>query len=98
MEFASITEKMVAPAVVSKPLTAAEDIANEAAKRKAFSAPMVLPQDQAFATGQIETVDEHREKYNTGMGNVTPDSGLSVPIDRRGWLPDTPAKELTPSR
>jgi len=72
--------------------------ATEEQKAKAFTAPMVLPQDQAFATGQIGTVDEHREKYNTGMGNVTPDSGLSVPIDRRGWLPDTPANTVAVSR
>lgn len=89
-------------ALGQKPLTDEEkkvqDIANEVVKRKAFSAPSVLPHDEAFAVGQSETVDEHREKYNTGMGNVTPDSGLSVELDRRGWLPDCKPEELTPPR
>jgi hypothetical protein len=93
MELRGIQEAMATEAAlhtpVQKPLTDeekhAQDIANEAAKHKAFTAPMVLPQNQAFATGQIETVDEHRAKFGQTMGNATPNSGIDVPIDQRGW-------------
>jgi len=55
----------------------------EAEKRQAFSSPSVLPKDEAFATGVPLTVDQVRETYAPTMGNATPDSGLSVELDRR---------------
>lgn len=60
----------------------------EAEKRQAFSSPSVLPKDEAFATGVPLTVDQVRETYAPTMGNATPDSGLSVELDRRQWLPN----------
>jgi hypothetical protein len=60
----------------------------EAEKRQAFSSPSVLPKDEAFATGQPQTVDEVRKTFAPTMGNANPDSGISVPLDRRTWMPD----------
>ena len=68
---------------------------SEAEKAAAFAPPIMI---EPRATGQPQTVDEVRETFGPTMGNATPDSGISPELDRRGWLPDTPAKELTPSR
>jgi hypothetical protein len=68
---------------------------SEAEKAAAFAPPIMI---EPRATGQPQTVDEVRETFGPTMGNATPDSGLSPELDRRGWLPDTPAKELPPSR
>jgi hypothetical protein len=54
---------------------------SEAEKRQAFSpTPMI----QTIEAGQPFTVDEMRAKFGDTMGNQTPDSGLSVELDRRG--------------
>jgi hypothetical protein len=70
---------------------------SESQKAKLFTSPSILPHDEAFATGKPQTIDEARKPFAPTMGNST-DGGISVDLDRRGWLPDTPAKELTPSR
>jgi hypothetical protein len=78
-EWQSILEALRAPREV--PLAPA----TEAEKRAAFDAPMV---DRDRQVGQIESPDEMRQKYGSTMGNATRDSGLSVELDRRGWMPD----------
>jgi hypothetical protein len=69
-------------------------VLTEDQKLRMFSSPMVLPP----AAGQPQTIEEVQKTFGPTMGNATPDSGISPELDRRGWMPNIPAKELTPSR
>jgi hypothetical protein len=89
-EFDEICATMRAPREVLSPLSESE-------KAKTFSPPVVREHSEVFATGQIQTVDEARAPFQPTMANAK-DAGISIAPDRRGWLPDTPAKGLTPSR
>lgn len=74
-----------APREVQKTITEAE-------KAKAFTTPSVLAHDEAFATRRARTLDEIRKTFAPTIVNANPDSGISVELDRQGWLPDTTTK------
>jgi hypothetical protein len=86
-EWNMIVEKTTIPQTIA-PLRYTEE-----QKAAAFTAPMVT----APATGQVQTVDQIRETYGPTIGDSTA-SGITPELDRRGWMPNIPAKELTPSR
>ena len=74
--------------MVPKPLTDAERTANEAIKTRPT---LPIMTDAAYAHQEFarnaatETVEEARKRTASTMVNATPDSGVSVPIDQRGW-------------
>ncbi|HXM22209.1 MAG TPA: hypothetical protein VN948_13205 [Terriglobales bacterium] len=89
-EWDEICASMRAPKETLPPMTEAE-------KAKAFAPPAVRELSEVFATGQVQTVNEARAPFQPTMGNA-PDGGISLDLDKRGWLPDCKPEELTPSR